>query len=174
VWVTKLPPAADLFDIEVLVDSARARQTYIGPPDQAGAQQINAVLPAGVRTGLVPVEVRWFGRTITRPAALRVIPAGPQIPRAIAISDGINLMSGMRIESGVVKVSVEELDDPDRFGATIAGTIIEAFERLCVEPQSSRWEFNFSVPEDVPAGPAPLELRVSRRRLAAAVLEIVR
>lgn len=65
VWVTKFPAAADLFDIQVLVDGVPARQTYIGPPDEADAQQINAVMPAGTRTGLVPVEVTWFGRTIS-------------------------------------------------------------------------------------------------------------
>ncbi len=174
IWVTGLPDNADLYDLQVLLDGRPARQTYIGSPDDKGLQQLNAVVPAGMRTGLVPVEVRWFGRTITNPASVRVIPAGPQIPRVMALSDGVNLMAGTRIESGVVKATIEELLHPEQFSARIDDINVEGLEVLCTDPQPPRYEFNFRVPARVTVGPHTLYMRVGRRELMPAQIEIVR
>ena len=44
------------------------------------------------------------------PASLRVIPPGPLVPHVMSVTDGINMLSGSRISSGSVKVTIEEAD----------------------------------------------------------------
>ena len=77
IWVEHLPPDAGLHHLRVTVGSSFGTITYIGPPDNAGLQQLNVILPELEETGLLPVEVRWFGQCISPPAVLRVHPSRP-------------------------------------------------------------------------------------------------
>ena len=54
--------------LEVTVGSSFGTITYIGPPDNIGLQQLNVILPELEETGLLPVEVQWFGQCISPPA----------------------------------------------------------------------------------------------------------
>ena len=56
---------------------------------------------------------------------MRVIPPGPSVPRLNALTDAINLMSATRIEAGLVKASIEEVDAIETFNATVDGTAVE-------------------------------------------------
>jgi len=172
VWVVGLPDDLDLFDAAVEVDGTKARATYIGPPDAQGLQQVNAILPAGIRTGLLPVRLTWFGRPISRDAALRVIPAGPQVPRIIALSDGINLLAGTRIETGVIKATLEELAEPSEFRATIDDLPVDDLEIFCTDPQPRRYEVNFKTPAALGPGRRLLRMAVGRRKFAPVPIEI--
>lgn len=174
VWVTGLPDEADLFDMDVLIGGQPGHRTYIGPPDTAGVQQVNAMLGDGVRTGVVPVELRWFGRPVTSGATLRVIPPGPQVPRIIMLSDGVNLMAGARIETRSVKVAMEEVSHPDQFGATVGDLEVADLEIFCTDPQPRRYEVNFRIPESIPPGPHLLRMRLGRRRFAPVSIEVVK
>jgi SAM-dependent methyltransferase len=174
IWVTGLPDEADLFDMDVRIGGIPGRQTYIGPPDTSGVQQVNAMLGEGVRTGMVPVELRWFGRPMTSGTTLRVIPAGPQVPRILMLSDGINLLAGTRIETRSVKVAMEEVSHPDRFGAQVGESEVEDIEIFCTDPQTQRYEVNFRIPESIPPGPHLLRMRLGRRQFAPVPIEVVR
>ena len=99
-----LPADADLIDLQVRIDGRPGVLSYLGPPEWDGVVQLNVALPAGTRTGLVPVEVFWLSRPITETAAMRVIPSGPAVPRVCAVTDGVNLLSGARIVSRSIKV----------------------------------------------------------------------
>jgi SAM-dependent methyltransferase len=165
IWVTGLPDEADLIDMEVLIGGIPARATYIGPRDSSGIQQVNAMLGPGVRTGVVPVELWWLGRVLTT-GTLRVIPAGPKVPRIAMLSDGVNLLSGSRIETRSVKVVIEEVDRPEEFGAKVDETEVEGLEMFCTDPQPQRYEVNFRVPASIPPGEHLLRMRLGRRQFA--------
>lgn len=174
IWTERFPDDADLIDLDVLVNGNHARATYIGPPDASGLQQVNAILPPLEATGLVPAELRWFGRPLAGPAILRVIPPGPLAPRIASISDGINLMAGLRIETRCVKVTLEEIRNPEQIQVAIDGQPVNGLEWFCTDPLPRRYEVNFKLPDT--AGPGRRELRVTigRRRFAPVMIEVAR
>ena len=172
IWVERLPFDLDMFDLEVRVNGHAARLTYIGPPDVGGLQQVNAILPEQNATGLLPVELLWFGKPIAPVSFLRVIPAGPQVPRVLAISDGINLMAGMRIETRSVKVTLEEVADAADFSAEVDGTPVTDLAAFCTDPLVRRYELNFILPEGTAVGGHVLRMTLGRRRLAPVAIEV--
>ncbi len=172
-WVSDLPDDFDLNDAEVLIGSRVAALSYIGPPSADGISQVNAAVPGGTRTGLVTVELRWLGRRIAPAAVIRVIPAGPVIPLVTSVADGVNLLSGTRIVSGSVKVTVEEATAPVEFSALIEGMPVREIDIFCADPVPPRYEINFLLPKNLSAGPHTLDLMLNGRRLAPAAIEVV-
>lgn len=173
IWIERLPREADIFDLDVVVGGVPAKPNYIGPADHAGLQQMNVILPDLGSTGLMPVEVRWFGEAIGDSAILRVIPPGPQVPRLLSVSDGINLLAGTRIETRSIKVTFDELGRPEEFQASIDGIPAVDIENLCADPLLQRYEINFHLPEEIRPGPHVLEMRIGRRRLDAVRIEVM-
>jgi len=173
IWVEHLPPDAGLHHLRVTVGSSFGTITYIGPPDSAGLQQLNVILPELEETGLLPVEVRWFGQCISPPAVLRVIPPGPSVPSVASVSDGINLVAGKRIETRMVKVTLEEISRPHEIEASVDGHPVSDIEFFCVDPRPQKFEVNLRLPEEIGIGPHQLELRMGRRKLAPITIEVV-
>jgi ubiquinone/menaquinone biosynthesis C-methylase UbiE len=172
VWARGVPDDLDLFDLEIDVGGLAARPTYIGPPHASGLQQMNAILTESDNTGLVPVQLRWCGKSLCPPAVVRMIPAGPQVPRIVSVSDGVNLMSGNRIQTGSVKVVMEDVARPDEFAAQVDGLPGERVEVFCTDPLPRRYEVNFHLPEATTPGSHVLELRLGRRRFAPILIEV--
>ena len=135
IWVENLPADASLHHLRVTVGDAFGTVTYIGPADRSGLQQINVLLPELGSTGLLPVEVRWLGKRISPVASLRVIPPGPSVPRVISVTDGVNLMSGTRIETGSVKLTLEEIARPHEVEAIVGGLPVSDLEYVCIDPR---------------------------------------
>ena len=65
-----------------------------------GLSQFNVFLPDGVRQGLVPVRVEWHGDGFARTRSCGSFRPGRLVPRLVSVSDGVNLLSAQRIESG--------------------------------------------------------------------------
>jgi SAM-dependent methyltransferase len=173
IWVENLPANADLHHLRVTVGSSFGTITYIGPPDNIGLQQLNVILPELEETGLLPVEVQWFGRCISPPAVLRVIPPGPSVPSVVSVSDGVNLVAGKRIETRMVKVTLEEITRPHELEASVDGHPVSDLEFFCVDPRPQKFEVNLRLPEQIGIGPHQLELRMGRRKLAPISIEVV-
>jgi ubiquinone/menaquinone biosynthesis C-methylase UbiE len=173
IWTEFLPPEAGLAHLRVLVGEYPGTVTYIGPPDNLGLQQLNVILPELEATGLLPVEIHWLGQRVSPPATLRVIPPGPTVPRIFSITDGVNLLSGTRIETRTVKLTLEEIARPHELEAWIDNRQVHDLEYFCIDPRPQRFEMNFRLPEDVGPGRHRLELRVGRRRLAPVELDVV-
>ncbi len=174
VSVQNLPDGCDLNSLKGFLDGAEGRVSYIGPRERNGFSQVNVFLPDNTRTGLVPLTLEYEGRALAEPAYLRVIPPGPAVPRLNALTDAINLMSPTRIDSGLIKASIEEVDDIRGFGATVGGVAVTEIETFRADPLTERWEVNFRIPESVPAGGHELEIRLGRRILAKMGIEVVR
>ena len=164
-WIENLPQIADLLDFEVTVGGARATTTYIGTPERDGLVQVNVQLPMDVSTGLQPVMLGWRGEPWGRPGVIRIIPPPPLVGRMISLSDGIDLMSGTRIVTRSVKLTIEEVLHPEEFGAEISGHFINDFDRFCTDPVPPRFEVNFRIPEEVSDGEHNLQLWAGTRDL---------
>ena len=169
-----MPDGCGMHDLEVLIGEALGQVTYIGPPDNTGLAQLNVILPRlEERTGLLPVELRWRGTVIAPTATLRVIPPGPQVPRVISVSDGVNLLSGTRIETRTVKISFEEVAHPDDFLVSLDGEPVLDLEIFCTDPLAQRFEVNFRLTGEVKSGRHELLIRLGRRRYGPLVIEVL-
>jgi SAM-dependent methyltransferase len=171
-WVEGLPDEADLNHMTVTAGGLACRLIYIGEPEKNGVAQINVSLPEGLRTGMVPVEIVWLGQPAAEPVWVRIMPAGPSVPRGITIADGINLLSGTRIVTGTVKVTMHEVADAAPFRATIEGLDVLEIESFCADPVSQRYEFNFRLPAGIAPGPHEVLVSLGKRKLAPLGIEV--
>jgi hypothetical protein len=168
-----LPAECDLNSLEVAIDGLPGIVIYIGPASVDGLQQVNAWLPAGIRTGLVPAEILLSGVRLCDPATVRIIPAGPPVPRIVSITDGVNLVQKNASSTGLLKIQIEEISSAEEITATIDGKPIERLESPCVDPRPPRYEVNLRLPEDLQAGRYRLEIQLGRRRLLPAEVDIL-
>ena len=172
-WVENLPEECDLLNFEVHVGGARGKLTYIGPREYDGMAQVNLRLPVDVGTGLQPVTLQWRGEEIGPAAKVRIVPRPAMVPRVLALSDGINLMSGPRIETRSVKLTLEEVTEPEQFSACVDGIPVLDIDYFCTDPLPPRFEINFKLPEETGVGGHALEIRLGRRGLAPIAIEVV-
>ncbi len=171
IWLDNPPPDCDLIGLEVRIEGRPAVLTCLSAPEWDGMVQLNAAIPEGCRTGLVPVEVSWLGRPLTATAWMRVIPPGPAVPRICTVSDGVNLLAGTRIESRTIKVAMEEVTNPEQFRAFFDGAAIEA-RTFCTDPVQQRYEFDVTLPEAARAGAHQIRVSLGRRNFATVAVEV--
>jgi ubiquinone/menaquinone biosynthesis C-methylase UbiE len=170
--IENLPADCDLINLEVRIDGRPGTLSYLGPPEWDGIVQLNTAIPAGTRTGIVPVEVFWLGAPLAS-AWMRVVPCGPVVPRLCAVQDGDNLMSGTRIVSRTVKLIFEETLRPDLFHGTVDGIAVYSFLTVCTNPVEKRQEVNFAVPEAIGPGLHELRIHIGARAFPAVTIEVV-
>jgi hypothetical protein len=166
-WIDNLPADADLNVLEAWIDGARGEMTYIGSDPLA---QVNVTLPAGVRTGLLPVEVRLRGAPLAA-AWMRVVPPGPVVPRLALVSDGVNLLSGA-VTSGAVKLTIEEVADPAALRVSLDRDAIDKIDSFCTDPVSRTYQFNVHLPRGVQSGWYALHLTLGRRTFPPIRIEV--
>jgi SAM-dependent methyltransferase len=171
-WIENLPPDCDLNRLDVRIDGRPARACYIGPPQPDGYCQVNVMLPQNVRTGLLPVDIDWMGKPLCPPATVRVIPSGPLVPHICSLADGVNLLSGARITSGIVKVTIDEVVKPELFLATVDHQPVLETDTFCTDPQARRYEINFRLPAGTAPGTHQVEVRLGRRKFAPIPIEV--
>jgi SAM-dependent methyltransferase len=169
--IDNLPADCDLINLEVLIDGRPGALSYLGPPEWDGVVQLNAAIPAGTRTGLVPVEVRWLGAPLAS-AWMRIVPSGPVVPRLCAVRDGDNLLSGTRIVSRAVKLVFEETLRPDLFRATVGGVAVRSVLTVCTDPVEQRHEINFALPESIGPGLHELRIHIGARAFPPVTIEV--
>jgi SAM-dependent methyltransferase len=165
-WVANLPSDADLLNSTVTADGSECRVVYIGPPAHDGVTQVNAILPEGIRTGIVPVTIAGAE------SAVRIIPAGPAVPRMTQITDGVNLLLHQRTTSGTIKVVVRDLASPEDFRATIDDLPVRELDSFCTDRTKQIYEFNFDLPEGTQKGGHVLRVSVGRREFPALGIEV--
>jgi len=173
IWVERLPQDCDLNQINIEMEGEQAAPIFIGPPIFDGLCQVNAFVPAGVRTGLVPVDLLWFGEPIAGTAWARVAPPGPAVPRLISLADGVNLLSGPTITSRSVKLCLEELAEPATLEVRLDGAKISDLDLFCTDPANQRFEVNFTLLNEVRSGAHRVELRLGSRAFPAVGIEVV-
>src|SRR5437588_1083594 len=171
-WIEDLPDECDLNNTVVTADGLVCRLMYIGEPEHDGIAQVNAALPGGLRTGMVPVDVTWLGQPVCTPGWVRIMPPGPSVPRITTITDGINLLSGTRIVTRSVKVTMLEVTHPEQFRAKVDGLEVRDSDWFCADPVSQRYEFNFRLPDRVGKGPRELVVSMGKREFPPSGIEV--
>jgi cyclopropane fatty-acyl-phospholipid synthase-like methyltransferase len=169
--IENLPADCDLFNLEVRIDGCAGVLSYLGPPEWDGVVQLNAAIPAGTRTGLVPVEVFWLGKRLTS-AWMRIVPPGPVVPRLMAVRDGENLLSGTRIISRVVKLVMEEVADPERIRVAVDDVPIEHLDVCCTDPLQQHYDINLALPSDILPGLHRVRLTLGWRKFAPVAIDV--
>ncbi len=177
-WVRNLPRRADLNRLRVLIDGVEVAPAYLGWRESEILDQVNVYLPPGVRTGMVPAALVVDGAAICAPKPMRVIPAAPLLPRIVSLSDGVNLLSDLSIETRTLKVGIEEAPQQDAasvaaaFSARLGETALTDVRAFCVDPLARRFEVNLQIPESVEPGVYNLECRLGERRFAPVGLHV--
>jgi SAM-dependent methyltransferase len=172
IWIENLPGDCDLNHLEVRIGGLAAQACYIGPAEADQLQQLNVILPSIVRTGLLPVQIFWKGMELCTSSVVRVIPAPPIVPVVLSVTDGIDMLSGKRIVTGSVKVTVEEASSLEDFQASVDGQPVREIDIFCVDPRPPRHEINFRVPDGISAGLHTLTMGIGSRPLGTVQLEI--
>jgi SAM-dependent methyltransferase len=172
-WLEGLAPDCDLNNLQVAFDGVKGDASYLGPPEMDGLQQVNAILPPVIRTGLVPLRVFWSGQPASAPAFVRIIPPGPAVPRVISVTDGVDLLSGPCIASGCVKVTLEEIPSAEDFHVALDGHPVNDLDSFCTDPLPPRFEVNLRIPETAEPGAHLLEMSYGARRFAPVSVEVV-
>jgi hypothetical protein len=90
-----------------------------------------------------------------------------------SVTDGTNLLSDRRVESGTVKVQLEEIAVPESFEARIDGSYVRAAEMFCTDPRNQRYDVSFLLPEGTTPGLHHLEMNLGARKLAPIPIEVV-
>ncbi|MBM3812121.1 MAG: methyltransferase domain-containing protein [Acidimicrobiia bacterium] len=171
-WVDGLPEAADLNRLEVTIGGKPAYASYLGQPEHDGLQQLNVYVPGGLEAGLQPVEVEVNGEAAAS-SFVRLIPPPPAVPRVVSLTDGIDLLSGNRIVTGSVKISLEEVYEPGQLRLRIGKAEVEVFESFCTDPRVPSWEVNFEVPEGVEKGETDVRVELGGRFLGTYPVEVL-
>jgi SAM-dependent methyltransferase len=166
-WVENLPADADLNTLNVTADGQPCRGIYIGYPAADGVTQVNVTLPDGIRTGLVPIGIA------SARGWIRVIPAGPAVPRITGVTDGVNLLSANRVISRTVKVAMRDVQRPDQFRASLDGAPVPDVDSFCTDQTKQTYEFNFVLPERVAPGWHHVQIALGRREFAPIAIEVV-
>ena len=202
-WIEALPPECDLLQLEASIGGRSASPFYIGPVENDGLSQVNIALPAGIESGLQTVRIEVLGEPLAGrrgasgaeallpcdrqhgqiacyrraplcpPVILRVVPPGPSIPRVVALSDAVDLLSGATIRSGIVRLVLEEVERIAEFRVSCDGQEISRLETLCADPVPLRYEINVHLPAGLPPGPHRLELGLGGRKLGDFALLLV-
>jgi len=171
IWMENLPDDADLLSLSAYVDGVEAYGCYVSPPVNR-LRHFNIILPRGTRTGMVPVDVFWRGEALFRNALARVIPPGARVPRVCTVTDGVNLLSINKIESGIVKLVMEEVAQPERLRARVSDIEIPV-SYFCVNPLHERYEFDFRLPAGLRDGSSEIDLRLGERTFAPIHVEVL-
>jgi SAM-dependent methyltransferase len=169
--IENLPDDADLLNLEVRIDGRAGALSYLGPPEWDGVVQLNAAIPAGTRTGLVPVEIVRLGQPITS-AWMRIVPPGPVVPRLCAVRDGVNLLSGTRITSRIVKLVMEEVEDPERIQVAIDDVPVERLDVFCTDPLQEHYDINLALPPAVLSGHHHVRVTLGWRHFAPVAIDV--
>jgi SAM-dependent methyltransferase len=177
-WVLGLDEAADLNSLRVRIEDEPTAPCFIGKHVWKGPTQVNFYLPPGVRSGVVPVWLESRGERVSESSAMRVVEPGPMVPKLVSVSDGVNLLSRLWIESRSVKVQLEEVGLANAAAvkqalrAEIGGRQLSGLEVFCVDPLPQRYEVNLSIPPEVAAGRHELSVSLGRRRFAPLEIQL--
>jgi cyclopropane fatty-acyl-phospholipid synthase-like methyltransferase len=172
IWLETLPADCDLNHLAVTFEGTPGMPTYLGSPVWDGVCQLDVLLPEGTRTGIVRVDVAWLGKPVAPPAWLRVIPPGPVAPRVGSVEDGINMLAGRRVESGAVKMVLEDIAATAAFDVSVDGLPAREIQWVPRNALAMSYELNFRLPEGMAAGVHQILLRNGTRTLPPVEIEV--
>ncbi len=174
-WMEGLPETSDLAALAAGFYGVLKQGCYMSPIGENGGCQIDVVLPRGVRTGSVPVTLHNYqGALLAGPVPIDVTPGPPWEPKVVSVTDGINVRSKCRVETGGVKVTIQDLERPEDVSFLIDGRPVDYLQFECENPITSTYEFAFYPARKVKNGERRLDISISGRALAQVLLQLDR
>jgi SAM-dependent methyltransferase len=172
-WIGGMPESASLADCAVWFSDREQLGCYLSPVSESGGCQLNARLPDGMPAGEHEVQLRVGGEPVAAAFRVTVTAPPPRTPRVLSVTDGINLTSRFRVETGGAKVVMEDVDTPAEVSFLVAGRAPEFVQYECKDPITSTYEFAFHLAHKTPRGRQRLNVRVGSRELGPIDLEVV-
>jgi SAM-dependent methyltransferase len=174
-WLEGMPEASDLATLAAGLDGRLQQGCYISPIGENGGCQFDVVLPSGSRTGPLPVTLhRYQGTLLAGPLSIDVTPGPLWEPRVLLVTDSINIISRYRIETGGVRVTIEDVEQPDEVSFRVDGHRVGWRRIEFKDPITFTYDFSFYVPPKVKDGERKLDVTVSGRALRPISLQIAR
>ncbi len=172
-WIDGLPACCHLGNLEVTFRDIAVPGCYISPVSATGACQLNARLPRGLAAGRYSVGLAYAGNELGQFDGLEVTPPPARNPRVLAITDGINIASRNRVETGGMKVTIEDIERPEEVAFRVAARPAEFLQYERKDPITDTYEFAFHLSHKTPPGVQTLNIAVSGRNLPAERVEVV-
>ena len=173
-WLDGMPANASLADLSVLFGDHPLLGCYLSPVSESGGCQMNARLPQGFAPGDWEVQLRALDQLVSGTHRVKVRPAGLRSPRVISVTDGINIKSPYRVETGGAKVVLEDIASPEECSFSVAGKYVEYLQWECTDHITSTYQFNFHLKHGTPSGRVLLTVRIGGVELDPVALEVVR
>jgi SAM-dependent methyltransferase len=172
-WIEGMPEASSLAELAARFDGIPHQGCYLSPIGDNGGCQFNVVLPRSVRTGSVPVTLHNLeGSLLAGPVSIDVTPAPPWAPKVLAVTDAINIRSKYRVETGGVKVNIEDVERPGDVSFRVDGHAVGWIQIEFKDPITSTYEFSFYLPHKVKDGERRLDISVSGSTLPPISLQV--
>jgi len=172
-WIEGMPEASDLAVLAAGFDGVLQQGCYLSPIAENGGCQFNVVLPKGVRTGSVPVTLHHRqGHLLAGPVPIDVTPGPPWVPRFLSVTDAINIRSKYRVETGGVKVNIEDIEQPQSVSFRVDGHAVGWMQIEFKDPITSTYEFSFYLPHNVKDGERRLDISVSGQALPPVLFQV--
>jgi hypothetical protein len=173
-WIDGMPESASLADFDVWFGDQRQLGCYLSPISESGGCQSNARLPDGMAPGECPVQMK-FGETRVEPArSITIVASPPRAPRVLSVTDGINITSRNRLETGGAKVVVEDVHEPFEYSFSVGGVPAQYLQHECTDPITSTFQFSFRLRSGTPSGRCHLSVAVAGQDLDSIDVEVVR
>ena len=173
-WIDGLPASCHLGNLQVKFDGVTVAGCYLSQLSTTGACQLDVRLPVGLAEGHYDVALAWNGLVVGESRPLEVTAAPPRRPRVLSISDGINIASKNRVETGGVKVTMEDIERPKEVEFRMAGRPAEFLQYERKDPITGTYEFAFHLSDKTPGGMQRLRIVVSGQELPAERIEVAR
>lgn len=172
-WIDGLPAWCHLGNLEVSFDAVSTAGCYLSALSPSGACQLNARLPVGVATGRVMVALRIDGESVGGALPIEVVSAPPRQPRVLSVSDGINITSKGRVETGGMKVTIEDVAHPEEVSFTVAGRPAQYLQFERKDPITGTYEFAFHLSHKTRLGNHLLKIAIGDHELPPEAVEVV-
>jgi hypothetical protein len=173
-WIDGMPESASLADCVVWFGDCEQLGCYLSPVAESGGCQLNARLPGGLLPGDYEVQLMVCGAPMETAHTVTVMAPPPRKPRVLSVTDGINITSRYRVETGGAKVVIEDVDCPAEVSFLVAGRAPEFVQYECRDPITSTYEFAFHLAHKTPRGRRqPLNVRVDGREIEPIDLEVL-
>ena len=141
-WIAGMPEWAGLADLPVWFGNRHQLGCYLSPISEAGGCQLNAQLPEGMKPGEYVVELK-AGTELSHGAhSITVVAAPAASPRVLSVTDGINVTSRSRLQTGSAEIIIEDVPDPEEFSFRVADRPLGYLQNVCIDPIS--WTYSFS------------------------------
>ena len=171
-WIRGMPHDSNLADCSIVFGKTEQLGCYLSPISGDGGCQLNARLPDGLDPGEYVVSMFLKREQIEGAHKLVVTAPASYDPHIAAMTDGINLTSKFRVETGGAKVIIEDLADPHGVSFAVAGRPGEYLQYECKDPITSTYEFAFHLQQKTPKGRQELRITIGDKELPPIEIDV--